>query len=348
MLQKIRTALCSYGMSGKIFHGPFLHAHPGFELVGAWERSRQLISADYPSAISYSSYEALLADSSIELVVVNTPNYTHADLAKKALLAGKHILVEKPFTVNTAEAEELIRISREQGKSITVYHNRRWDSDYLTVKKILDQKLLGDIVEAEIHFDRYNESISYKQHKETPGPGANVMYDLGSHLIDQALQLFGWPEAVFADNRIVRPVSKVDDYFELLLYYPQLRVRLRSTYCAREAPVGYVLHGLKGSFIKPKTNVQENDLQAGKLPGFEGWGKEDPADRGLLHTEKDGQVTRELVESEIGNYLDLFEGLYQSVRNGKPVPVNPEDGMAVIRIIEAAYKSSSEQRVIHV
>ncbi|MEP6676709.1 MAG: Gfo/Idh/MocA family oxidoreductase, partial [Ferruginibacter sp.] len=173
----INTALTSYGMSGKVFHAPFLHCNPKFTLAGAWERSKELISADYPGTQSYKSYEELLSDAAIELIIINTPNYTHFDLAKKALLAGKHIVVEKPFTVTVAEGEELISLAKEKNKIISPYQNRRFDSDYRTVKKVLHEKLLGDVVEAEIHFDRFSDKLSYKVHKETPGPGANVMYD---------------------------------------------------------------------------------------------------------------------------------------------------------------------------
>ena len=346
MSAPINTALCSYGMSGKIFHAPFIALNPGYNLLGSWERTKELIGADYPGTISYKTFEELLADAAVELVIINTPNYTHYELAKQALQAGKHIVVEKPFTSTADEAAELIRLAKEKNKLISVYQNRRFDSDYKTVKQVLDEKLLGDVVEVEIHFDRFSESLSYKAHKETPGPGANIMYDLGSHLIDQALQLFGWPAAVFADTRVVRPYSKVDDYFDLLLYYPSVRVRLKSTYVAREAPVGYILHGLKGSFIKPKTNVQEVDLAAGKLPTAEGWGVEPANERGLLHTERDGIVIRELIPSLTGNYMNYYDQLHDAIRNGKPVPVTAEDGMKVIRIIEAAYQSSNAKKLI--
>ena len=210
----------------------------------------------------------------------------------------------------------------------------------------MDEKLLGNIVEAEIHFDRYSYSLSHKIHKETPGPGANVMYDLGSHLIDQALQLFGWPQSIYADTRVVRPDSLVDDYFEIVLYYPRLRVRLKSTYIAREATIGYIIHGLKGSLIKPKTNVQESDLVAGKSPTSSDWGIEPDKDKGFLHTEVDGKLIKEFIPSLRGNYMDFFDLLYETIRNGKPAPVLPEEGLAVIKIIEAAYESSGAKKVI--
>jgi len=342
----INTALCSFGMSGWVFHAPFIHVHPGFNLYAVWERTKNLAEQKYPGIITYRSLEEILADDNVELLIVNTPNYTHYEYAKKALLAGKHVVVEKPFTVNSDEGLELIALAAQQHKKMAVYQNRRYDSDYRTVQKIISEKWLGEIIEAEIHYDRYKEELSPKSHKENPGPGTGALYDLGSHLIDQALQLFGQPQAVFADITIMRPISKVDDYFELLLYYPTFRVRLKSSYMVREALPGYVIHGSKGSFIKPRTDVQEGALQAGKTPGTADWGIEPESEKGFLHTEKDGKVIREHVPSMRGNYGEFYEELYQSIRHDAPVPVNAADGLAVINIIEAAYESSRHKKVI--
>lgn len=348
MSKPVNTALCSFGMSGWVFHAPFIHAHHGFNLYAVWERSKDLAAQKYPGIITCRSLEDLLADENIELVVVNTPNYTHYEYAKKALHAGKHIIVEKPFTVTVAQGEELIALAHDKGLKISVYQNRRYDSDYRTVKKILDEGWIGQVVEAEIHYDRYKQELSPKAHKETPGPGTGALYDLGSHLVDQALQLFGMPQALFADIAIMRPISQVDDYFELLLYYPQHRVRLKSSYQVREALPGYVLHGSKGSFIKAKTDVQETMLQAGKLPGGSDWGTEPASEQGLLHTERDGKIIREHVPSLQGNYGDFYQGVYESLRFARPVPVTAEDGLAVVRIIEAAQQSSREKKAVQI
>ena len=346
MTTPIKTAICSFGMSGRVFHSPFLSVNPNFNFYAVWERTKNLAEEKFPNVITYRSLEKMLADELIELVIVNTPNYTHYEYAKKALEAGKHVIVEKPFTINTKEAEELIALAKKQNKILSVYQNRRYDSDYKTVKKVLDEKLLGDVVEAEIHFDRYREELSPKKHKETPGPGAGVLYDLGSHIIDQALQLFGMPEKLFADIRIIRPLSKVDDYFELLLYYPNLRVRLKASYLVREALPGYIFHGMKGSFIKAKTDVQETMLQAGNMPGGKDWGTEPENEKGLLHTEIDGKEVKEYITSEQGNYGDYYQAIYDAIRNGKPNPVPPEEGEGVIKIIETAFESSKIQQVI--
>ena len=346
MTTPIKTALCSFGMSGLVFHSPFLSINPGFNFYAVWERTKNEAQKKFPNVITYRTLDEMLSDELVELVIVNTPNYTHFEYAKKALHAGKHVIVEKPFTVTVKEAKELIDLAKKQNKILSVYQNRRYDSDYKTIKKVLDKKLLGEVVEAEFHFDRYREELSPKQHKEIPGPGTGVLYDLGAHLIDQALQLFGWPSKLFADIRTIRPVSKVDDYFEVLLYYPNLRVRLKASYSVREALPGYIIHGLKGSFIKPKTDVQEALLQAGSIPGGADWGREPETEKGLLHTEIDGVEERKYIDSEQGNYDDYYSGIYEAIRNNKPVPVTAEEGMNVIRVIEAAFESSKAQKVV--
>ena len=345
-MQPIKTAVLSYGMSGRLFQAPFLHVHPGFEFYAVWERSKNLAQEKYSGVKTYRALDELLQDGDVELVIVNTPNYTHYEYAKKALEAGKHVVVEKPFVVEAEEGEELIRLAEQKGLLLSVYQNRRFDSDYKSIKKIIEERWLGEIVEAEFHFDRYKEDLSPKQHKETPGPGTGALYDLGSHLIDQALQLFGWPKAVFGDIRIVRPTSQVDDYFEVLLYYPRLRVRLHSSYLVREPLPGYILHGTKGSFIKEKTNVQEEALEKEILPGTLGWGVEPEHQKGFLHTEREGNIIKEHVSSPNGNYSDYFTGIYKAIRENAPNPITAEDGLAVVRIILAAFQSSREKRII--
>ncbi|MEP7253703.1 MAG: Gfo/Idh/MocA family oxidoreductase [Ginsengibacter sp.] len=347
-MQPINTALCSFGMSGWVFHAPFITVNPGFNLYAVWERTKNLAEQKYPGVKTFRTLEDMLADEATELVVVNTPNYTHYEYAKKALEAGKHVVIEKPFTVTVKEGEELIELAKKQNRKISVYQNRRYDSDYKTIKKVIEQDLLGRLVDVEMHFDRYKEDLSPKVHKETPGPGTGSVYDLGSHLIDQALQLFGMPQKLFADIQAMRPVSQVDDYFNILLYYDTFRVHLKSSYSVREPLPGYIFHGLKGSFIKPKTDVQEEMLQAGEVPGDSGWGTEPESQKGLLHTEIDGDVRRQYIESEQGNYNEYYNGIYEAIRNDAPLPVTPEDALDVIKIIEAAYKSNQTNCVVSI
>jgi scyllo-inositol 2-dehydrogenase (NADP+) len=345
-MKRINTVLLSYGMSGKVFHAPFLSVHDGFQLLGAWERSKEVFAQDYPGTKRYPSLESVLKDDEVELVVVNTPTNTHYDYAKKVLLAGKHIIVEKAFTTSVAEAEELKTIAEQKHLKLSVFQNRRWDSDFKTVQQIISKGLLGDIVEATICFDRYNAGLSTKAHKETPGPGAGIVYDLVPHLADQALVLFAMPQAVFADFMINRLESKVEDYLEVLLYYKTFRVRLMAGYFKRESAPSYQIHGKKGSFLKSRADVQEANLLSGMKPNAVGYGIEPDEEHGLLHTEQNGVVVRERILSLPGNYMDYFDGVYQSITSGKPLPVTAEDGVRVMKIIEAAYLSHRERKVI--
>jgi scyllo-inositol 2-dehydrogenase (NADP+) len=345
-MQPIKTALLSYGMSGRVFHAPFISLHQGFELAGAWERSKKTIQQHYPGTISYNSLEEILNDATIGLVIINTPTYTHFEYASKALLAGKHVVVEKAFTSTVAEAEELKKIAAEKNKKIAVFQNRRWDSDFSTVKEIVDNSLLGSINEAEFHFDRFKIELSPKQHKETPNSGSGILKDLGPHIIDQSLYLFGMPKAVFADIRITRPHSVVDDYFDILLYYPTVRVRLKAGYIVKEPLPSYIVHGTKGSFIKTRADVQETLLQKGLKPGTIEWGSEPAGEEGLLVTDNEGQTVKEKVVAKNGNYMNFYTGVYLALTQNIAMPVTVDDGINVIRIIEAAIKSNAEKTVI--
>lgn len=342
----INTALCSFGMSGKVFHAPFINLHKGFNLHAVVERSKKEAMEPYPEVKSYPTVEGMLADETISLVVVNTPNYTHYDFAKKALLAGKHVVVEKPFCITAKECDDLIRIAKDKNKILSVFQNRRWDSDFRTVQLVVKDELLGEIVEAEFHFDRFDEKLSYKLHKETPGPGAGLLYDLGSHLIDQAVCLFGMPKAVFADLAIMRPISKVEDYMELIFFYNKFRVRLKASYQVREAIPSYILHGNKGSFIKSRSDLQETLLKTGAIPGKQDWGVESKEEEGLLHTEVDGKIIREKIPTLQGNYFDFYNQLYNAIIYNDPLPVTAEEGRNVIALIEKAYQSFNGKRIV--
>jgi len=345
-MKQIRTAILSFGMSGKVFHAPFIHLHQGFELYGMWERTKSESIAIYPDIKIFRSLEEILADQTIELVVVNTPTASHFEYAKRSLEAGKHIVVEKAFTTTVAEAIELKELAEKKGLKISVFQNRRWDSDFKTVRKVIEEGLLGEIMEVEIHFDRFKDELSPKAHKETPLPGAGILNDLSPHLIDQALTLFGIPDSVFADIRITRPGSKVDDYFEILLYYAVIRVRLKAGYQVREPFPSYVIHGRKGSFLKSRGDLQEVKLMAGEKPNLTDWCTEPESEQGLLHTEIDGKVVREKIPTLKGNYYDYYEGIFQSIRNNQPIQVSATDGINVMRIIDASFKSSKERKVI--
>jgi len=346
-MQPIRTAILSFGMSGQVFHAPFLHQHPGFALLGSWERTRKQIADRYPGARSFDSLEAVLRESDVELVVINTPTYTHYEYAKRVLEAGKHAVVEKAFTTTAAEAIELQVLATRKNLKLAVFQNRRWDSDFQTVRSVVAEGRIGEVIEATLAFPRYDPKLSPKTHKEDPGPGAGILKDLGPHLIDQALVLFGVPEEVFADIAVTRPQSQVDDYFDVLLRYEYVHVHVKAGYFFREPLPGYVLHGRKGSFLKSRADVQESQLKAGMTPVSEGYGREPNAERGLLHTEFEGRVIRETIETLPGNYMDFYEGVYRSISANEPEPVTAQDGVNVMRILDAAVVSWEENRLVH-
>ncbi|MEI8111661.1 MAG: Gfo/Idh/MocA family oxidoreductase [Chitinophagia bacterium] len=347
-MQPISTALLSFGMSGKFFHAPFIQAHPGFLLSHVWERTHQLAQKIYPNVQTVRTFDEILLDPSIELIVVNTPTSTHFEYARQAILSGKHVIVEKAFTTTVEEATTLCQLAKEKQVSLSVFQNRRWDSDFQTVRRVLQSGELGEMMEAEFHYDRFKEELSPKLHKETPQLGAGIVYDLGPHLIDQALVCFGFPQQVFADIRKTRAGSRVEDYFEILLYYANLRVRLKSGYYYREPIPAFTLFGKKGSFLKTRADVQENDLLANIPPDSSLWGLEPDSEQGLLHTERNGTIFREKVATEKGNYGAYYQNIYQHIRENAPLEVTGEDGIRVMKIIEAAYRSNQERRVMDV
>lgn len=340
----INVALYAYGMSGKVFHAPFLKASPYYKVSAVLERTKNRSKELFPDAHIYRSPEDMLSNSAIELVVINTPNFTHYEYALKALKAGKHVVVEKPFTITAKEGTALRRLAEKNNLVLTVYHNRRFDSDFRTIKKVLKGNKLGEIVEAEFRFDRYRTHPGKKLHKETPGPGTGNLYDLGSHLIDQALMLFGWPQKIFADIGIAGAESRVENYFNIVLFYKKLRVRLHSSYFVLDTLPESVLYGTKGSFIKRKGDVQEVQLSAGTIPGTRGWGED--VQQGIMKTIKKGNVIETIIPPEAGNYGIFYDELYLAIRKGKQLPVTAGQAIQVISLIERAYKSSQQQKVI--
>ena len=346
-MDTIKTGICSYGMSGKLFHAPFIQNHPGYELAAFVERSKNDSRERYPKSKLYRSVDELLADDSIQLIIVNTPTHLHFENAKAALMAGKNIVVEKPFAVTVKECEEITELAKKKNLFLSIYQNRRYDGDYHAVKDVLEKQLLGDLREVEIRYDRYRPFGVGKPHKEGDLPGAGIIYDLSPHLIDQALQLFGWPGALFADVWKMRDDVKAKDYFEILLYYPKLRVRLMATCIAREPLPSYILHGMKGSFIQQRSDLQEQQLNEGAIPSLESWCRPPPQPDGLLHTEIEGKVIRKELTSTPGNYMGYYDDVYNALTGKAPNPVPAEDGIKTIKIIEAALKSAAEGKIIN-
>lgn len=347
LIHPIRTGLCAFGMSGRVFHAPFLHCMKEFTLAAVVERHEKKAPHLYPEIISYSSVEELLSNDSISLIIVNTPNITHFEYTKMALMAGKDVIVEKPFAATLNQTKELVDIAREQKRFLCVYQNRRWDSDFLTVKKVVEEKLLGELIEVEIHYDRYRIALNDKKpHKEKPEQGVGNMFDLGPHLIDEAIILFGKPDYVFAIIQNHRPHSLVDDYFEIKMLYNNFTCTLKSSLLVREPQAGYMLHGTKGSFIKTRSDRQEQNLQDGMSPCSPDWGTEPESDWGILHTETDGKNIREKYPSIRGSYAEFYKQVYPALQKHNKTPVPLKDSLLNMQIIEAALKSSRYREVV--
>ncbi|MBF8456877.1 Gfo/Idh/MocA family oxidoreductase [Kaistella sp. G5-32] len=349
-MQLVKVGLCAFGMSGKVFHAPFLKEHPGFFMAAIVERSNQKSKTKYPETTIFRSVEEMLQNADITLVVVNTPVQTHFDYVKKALEAGKNVIVEKPFTVDVSAAEQLVQLAKEKDLFLSVYQNRRFDRDYLQVQNILEDGKLGTLKEVEIRFDRFRTEPSAKEHKENPLlKGSGALHDLGSHLIDQATQLFGFPEKLFADVFSMKGKEFANDYFEIILYYKNnLRVRLKSSVFSKEAHYAYILHGDKGSFLQERTDDQESELVSGAIPTYnEEWTKPLTEYDGILnYLNKDFETERILTSSEPGNYMNYYQDIYEHIVFGADLPSPATEIIQNMKIIEAAFESSREEKVI--
>ncbi|MBB5436973.1 putative dehydrogenase [Pedobacter sp. AK017] len=337
MEKAIVTGLLAFGMSGKVFHAPFIDGHPGFKFHAVLERNQKKAAADYPGVKSYATFEELIADQEIELVIVNTPNFTHADYTRKCLQAGKHVLVEKPFTATSAEAKELFELARTLGRKIFVYHNRRWDSDCTAIQKVVESGQLGQLNEVHYRYDRYRSAIGPKTFKEEPHPASGLMYDLGPHLLDQAISLFGKP---LSFNKVLgkhRKNTQVDDYFMIHLTYPNdLNVFLTASLLVADPQKAFVLHGAKGSYVKGRSDVQEEQLLKGMKISNPAFGIESPDSKGRLTImDQQGKPHVSYIDSDNGNYMGLFEAVYQSLINDKAYPITEEQIITQLEILEA-------------
>ncbi|HOW31317.1 MAG TPA: Gfo/Idh/MocA family oxidoreductase [Bacteroidales bacterium] len=342
----INTGIIGYGLSGRYFHAPFLKTNPGFRVTKVVERHAQSALELSPAAEIVDDYRKVADDPEIDLAVIAVPNIFHYTMAKDCLQAGKHVVIEKPFVPYTKEADDLIALSQKVNRKIFVYHNRRWDGDFRTIRDILSQKLLGNLLEYEAHFDRFSPERKRAAWRDEPVPASGVLYDLGSHLIDQALVLFGKPGAVFADIKAQRIDSKVDDYFHIHLYYPHFTAILKAGVFVKEPGPRYILYGNKGSFIKKGIDPQEELLRKGLMPVGEHWGREYPENHGLLNISDNGIETRETVDTESGNYAAFYDNVHDVLTSDAEQAVKPEEARTVIRIIELAFKSEKTKSII--
>lgn len=346
-MQKINVGIIGYGMSAATFHAPLLAVLDGFNIVKVISSQEDKVFSDLKPIYSQikveQSLDSLTQDSNVELIIITTPSGTHFDIAKSCLLAGKHVIIEKPMVVKTSEADELIQLANEKGLLLSVYQNRRWDNDFVTVKKLVQDGNLGSIHTYQVHYDRFKPNV-IDRWRERNESGSGLLYDLGSHLIDQALHLFGWPKFVIADVATQRKGAQTDDYFHIILGYENTRAILHAGTLVLGNGPRFQVHGDQGSYIKYGLDGQEAKLKAGIRPFNESFGIDDPKWYGTLTTEQGEQQ----IPSEKGSYLEYYKGIYQCLREGQAAPVTAVEGLNVIKIIESARESSVKKQTIFV
>jgi scyllo-inositol 2-dehydrogenase (NADP+) len=349
----ISAAVIGYGLGGRVFHAPFISAVPSLQLSAIVQRRGEEAAAAYPNTHIVRSIDELLDDASIQLVIVSTPNPSHFDFAKQSLLAGKHVVVDKPLTATSGEARELIDIAKSKNVHLFPFHNRRWDGDFLTVQQLLGEKKLGRLVTFESHFDRYRPLQRENSWKESGELGNGMLFDLGPHLLDQALALFGMPEAVLGDVREDRDTTEIEDAFDITLYYPRHRVYLRATMLACDPAPRYLIHGTHGSYKKIGVDPQEPTILAGKLPPKlpdDSWLNEPETNWGTITAATDlskpGNLVTHPVPTLRGDYRGFYSNVADTILGRAAQAVTAEDGYNVIRILELARESSRARQLL--
>ena len=339
-----RVGLIGFGLAGRVFHAP-LFGPAGLTLAMVATSRRDEVEAAYPATRVESDWRRVIADPGVGLAVVATPNQVHAEIAIAALDAGKHVVVDKPFAVSTAEAGRVIARAAETGLCLSVFQNRRWDADFLTLREVLDRGELGEIVSYACHYDRFRPEVAARWRDE-PGPGAGLLFDLGPHLIDQALVLFGRPDWIEADVMTQRGGARGDDAFHLRLGRGRLRIALSAGLLVADNARRYAVHGTSGSFVKSGLDVQEVQLGRGENPAMEGFGI-DPAENHARLTRVAGgeaEITRPV--SRPGSYAGYYTAMRAAIETGAPVPVDARDSRDGLHLIETAFEASESGRRI--
>jgi len=339
-MSAFNVALIGYGYAGKTFHAPLINAADGLHLATVVSSSPAKVHADLPTVGVAASPADVFADPSIDLVVIATPNDLHASLAIAAMEAGKAVVIDKPFAVTVVEARAVMDVAARTGRLASVFHNRRWDSEFLTLGPVLASGALGDIVSFESHFDRFRPVVRDRW-REREGPGAGIWYDLGPHLIDQVLVLFGPPLGVQADIAILRKGGGAADDFHAVLRYADKRVVLAASMLRADSRLRLAVHGAQGSFVCEGLDTQEDALKAGASPLDAGFGASAAPAR---LTVGDGAV--EMVPPLAGRYLDYYEHIATALAGRAPNPVPLDQALDVMRVIDLGIRSSVERREI--
>ena len=343
MSDKVRVGLVGYGFASKTFHAPLIAGTSEMELAAVSSSDAAKVHADWPAMQVVADPQTLFDDPTIQVIVIPTPNDTHFPLAKAALNAGKHVVVDKPFTVTLAEARELDALAKTKGLLLSVFHNRRWDSDFLTLKALLADGTLGEVRYLESHFDRFRPEVRQRW-REMKGAGSGIWFDLGPHVIDQALQLFGKPDAINVDMAELRPGAQTTDYFHAVLTYPQRRVVLHGSMLVAAESARFQVHGTRGSYIKYGLDPQEDRLKEGARPPQEDWGY-DMRDGVLTLAEGEVMVEKTLLTIP-GNYPAYYAAIRDAVNGTGSNPVTAEEAIQVMELIELGLQSAEKGQTL--
>ncbi|HEC2124697.1 TPA: oxidoreductase [Klebsiella oxytoca] len=343
MSDAIRVGLIGYGYASKTFHAPLISGTPGMTLAAVASSDENKVHADWPAMPVVSGPERILNDPNIDLVVIPTPNDTHFPLAKAALEAGKHVVVDKPFTVTLSQARELEALAKSGGRLLSVFHNRRWDSDFLTVKALINEGLLGEVGYFESHFDRYRPQVRNRW-REQGGPGSGIWYDLAPHLLDQVVNLFGLPVSMQVDLAQLRPGSQSTDYFHAVLAWPQRRVVLYGTLVAAAETARFIIHGSRGSYVKYGLDPQEERLKSGERLPQEDWGY-DMRD-GVLTRAEGEDITEESWLTLPGNYPAYYAAIRDALNGSGTNPVPASQAIQIMELIELGLESARHRTTL--
>jgi len=344
-MSALNLALIGYGYVGRVFHAPLIEATDGLRLHSIVS-SQENLAAAHPGTRVTADRSRVLNDPQIDAVVIATPNDTHAPIALEALAAGKHVLVDKPFTLDLAQAREVTDAARRAGRVVSVFQNRRWDADFLTVRRLIDEGTLGDIAEFHSHFDRHRPQVRDRW-RESDLPGAGLWFDLGPHLLDQALCLFGRPQAIAADLLRQRTGARSDDYFDVTLHYPRRRVRLHAGSLVADARLRYAVHGERGSYLKHGLDTQEAMLREGLRPGTQDWGV-DADDGQLTLVDADGTSRSERIATEPGDYRRCYAAFADAIAGRGEGPASVAEALQVMELLELAQRAAALGRVLAV
>ncbi|WP_369466951.1 oxidoreductase [Enterobacter cloacae] len=343
MSDSIRVGLIGYGYASKTFHAPLIAGTPGMALAAVSSSDATKVHADWPTVPVVSEPKHLFNDPNIDLIVIPTPNDTHFPLAKAALEDGKHVVVDKPFTVTLSQARELDALATSLGRLLSVFHNRRWDSDFLTVKALLSEGTLGEITFFESHFDRFRPQVRNRW-REQAGPGSGIWYDLAPHLLDQAVNLFGLPVSMTVDLAQLRPGAQTTDYFHAVLSYPQRRIVLHGTMVAAAESARYIIHGTRGSYVKFGLDPQEDRLKNGERLPQEDWGY-DMRDGVVTKVEGETLVEETLLTSP-GNYPAYYAAVRDALNGTGENPVPASQAIQIMELIELGIESAKHRATL--